>query len=110
MSSTDLNTISIDVPDLANQVQSLVERDGYVILRDVIDKATCELLVEEVDRVEREYDIEFGQNEFEGFQTRRIFNLIARGPRFRELVINERVLTAVESLLGSPITTDISPT
>lgn len=100
MSSTDLNTISIDVPDLENQVQSLVERDGYVILRDVIDKATCKLLVEEVDRVEREYDIEFGQNEFEGFQTRRIFNLIARGPRFRELVINERVLTAVESLLG----------
>lgn len=100
MAPSTLNSISIDDPNLAEQVQTFVERDGYVVLRDVIDEETCAKLVEEVGRVEREFNIEFGKNEFEGFQTRRIFNLIARGPRFRDLVLHERVLDAVEAVLG----------
>lgn len=96
----NLNTVSVTAPDLTNQVGAYIEADGYVIISDVIDAATCANLVEEVDRVESEYGIEFGKNEFEGFQTRRIFNLIARGPRFRDLVINETVLASVEAILG----------
>ena len=95
-----LNTVPVDAPDLTSQVQTYVEADGYVIVSDVIDKETCTQLVDEVDRVESEFEIEFGKNEFEGFQTRRIFNLIARGPLFRELVINEPVLSGVEAVLG----------
>jgi ectoine hydroxylase-related dioxygenase (phytanoyl-CoA dioxygenase family) len=66
----------------------------------VLDSETCGLMVEEIDRVESEYEIEFGKNEFEGFRTRRIFNLIARGPRFRKLVVDERVMATVEEILG----------
>jgi len=95
-----LNTVPVNAPDLTSQVQTYVEADGYVIVSDVIDKETCAQLVDEVDRVESEFEIEFGKNEFEGFQTRRIFNLIARGPLFRELVINEPVLSGVEAVLG----------
>jgi ectoine hydroxylase-related dioxygenase (phytanoyl-CoA dioxygenase family) len=100
MALMNLNSVSVDAHDCANQVKDFVESDGYAVVLDVIDPATCVQLKEEVDRVESAFDIAFGENEFEGFQTRRIFNLIARGPRFRELVINEAVLSAVEAILG----------
>jgi hypothetical protein len=91
MATPRLNIISANATDLGTltrEVDAFVNQDGYAIIRDVIDPATCAQLIDEVDRVEREFDIPFGNNDFEGFQTRRIFNLIARGPRFRELVIN----------------------
>jgi ectoine hydroxylase-related dioxygenase (phytanoyl-CoA dioxygenase family) len=78
----------------------MVERDGYAILTGVLEDARCRALVEEVDRVERDFAIDFGKNDFEGFRTRRIFNLIARGPRFRDLVIDEKILASVEAVLG----------
>jgi ectoine hydroxylase-related dioxygenase (phytanoyl-CoA dioxygenase family) len=87
-------------PDLAGRVATLVEAQGYAIVEDVIALDTCAALIEEIERVECEHDIAYGQNDFEGFRTRRIFNLIARGPRFRDLVIEPRVLAAVEAILG----------
>lgn len=95
-----LNVISANADDLVASVEALVEADGYAIIHDVIDDTTCGQLIAEIDRVEREFDVTFGQNGFEGFQTRRIFNLIARGPSFRDLVINETILQSIEGLLG----------
>ena len=95
-----LNRIPADAPDLLTTLTQALDEDGYAILTDVLDASTCKTLVDEVDRVEREYEIPFGANEFEGFKTRRIFNLIARGPAFRELVITEPLLSAVEAVLG----------
>jgi ectoine hydroxylase-related dioxygenase (phytanoyl-CoA dioxygenase family) len=100
MGSLSLNTVPADASDLATQVSALFETDGYAIISGAIDQANCERLIEEVGQVESEFDIGFGKNTFEGLQTRRIFNLIARGPRFRELVINPTVLGAVEAILG----------
>jgi len=94
------NTVSVDAPELPREVVSRVDRDGYVILTGVLDAARCRALVEEVDRVERDFEIPFGKNDFEGFRTRRIFNLIARGPRFRDLVLDPTVLASVEAILG----------
>jgi ectoine hydroxylase-related dioxygenase (phytanoyl-CoA dioxygenase family) len=98
-----LNTVPADAADLKAEVAGLVDADGYAIIPNLLDAATCASLISEVDRVEHEFDIAFGNNEFEGLQTRRIFNLIARGPRFRDLVTNEIVLSAVESILGDDI-------
>ncbi len=100
MAGSALNSISADAPDLAREVAARVERDGYVVLTGVLDGEHCRALVEEVDRVEREFGILFGKNDFEGFRTRRIFNLIARGPRFRDVVLDPIVLAAVEVMLG----------
>ncbi len=97
---SSLNTVSADAHDLTSQIQTFVETDGYAVIDGVLDKETCALLVEDIDQIEREHDIEFGKNEFEGFRTRRIFNLIARGQRFRELAINETILAGVEAILG----------
>lgn len=103
MTIAGLNTVSIDEADLNARVERLVNTDGYAIIRGVLDAASCASLIAEVDRVEGDFDIEFGNNEFEGFQTRRIFNLISRGPRFRSLVTDETVLSAVEAILGDDI-------
>ena len=100
MTTPSLNTVSVGAADLALIVENFVATDGYAIINGVIDEATCTKLIAEIDRVESEFNIEFGKNEFEGVHTRRIFNLIARGPRFRELVIDESVLATVEGILG----------
>lgn len=103
MATPSPNMISAQTTDLATlatEVAAFVDRDGYAIIRDVLDASACTRLIAEVDQVEREFEIPFGKNDFEGFQTKRIFNLIARGPRFRDLVTNETMLGAIEALLG----------
>jgi ectoine hydroxylase-related dioxygenase (phytanoyl-CoA dioxygenase family) len=103
MATASLNTARVDATDLIAKVERFVATDGYAIVTDVIDQATCANLIAEVTRVEREFGIDFGKSDFEGFHTRRIFNLIARGPRFRDLVIDETVLGLVEAILGDGI-------
>lgn len=92
--------LSAETPDLPRAVAARVEHDGYAILTDVVDGSYCRALVSEIDRLEREQAIPYGANDFEGFRTRRIFNLIASGPRFRELVLEPRLLAVVEAILG----------
>lgn len=98
--ATDDNRFSARDPELATRVAAAVDERGYAIVTDLLDAATCRALVAEVDRVEREHGIGFGTSEFEGFHTRRIFNLIARGPAFRDLVIDDTLLAVIEALLG----------
>ena len=100
MATSNLNTVSVDDSELANRVQAFVETDGYAVIGGVLDEETCALFVKEIDRIERDEKVEFGNNEFEGFRTRRIFNLIARSPQFGELAINEPVLSTIEAILG----------
>lgn len=60
----NLNTVSFDSADLNAMVESLVNANGYAIVPDVLDAATCTALISEVDRVERELETPFGNNEF----------------------------------------------
>ncbi|MFP8877698.1 MAG: phytanoyl-CoA dioxygenase family protein [Myxococcota bacterium] len=85
---------------LAERVTEAVNAEGYAVVTGFLGAGDCDDLVAEVDRVERDHGIDFGKNDFEGFQTRRIFNLIQRSPRFRELVVDEGMLDIIESILG----------
>lgn len=87
--------------ELPGAAAEAVNRDGWAIVEGVISAARVAALIEEVERVEREQSIGFGPNDFEGFRTRRIFNLIQYSPLFRELVVDEGVLGLVGALLGS---------
>jgi ectoine hydroxylase-related dioxygenase (phytanoyl-CoA dioxygenase family) len=100
MPSVPPNSVPADDPELASKVAPLVDSNGYAIVRDVLAPEACMKLIAEIDRVEREFEIDFGKNEFEGLCTKRIFNLIARGPLFRDLVIEEKVMGSVEAVLG----------
>ena len=87
-------------PGLADLVAKAVHEEGYAIVTDALSPEVCEELVRELDRVESAFGIEFGKNDFEGFRTRRVFDLIQRSPRFREVVIDERLLSWMEAILG----------
>lgn len=100
MTAGATNRFSALIADDVSKIGDAVRTDGYAIVENVIDPPRCADLIAEVDRVESEYSIDYGPNDFEGFRTRRIFNLIRRSPLFRELVIHDGMLGLMEEVLG----------
>lgn len=100
MSSPSDNRIPADDPELGERAAELVERDGFAIVTGLLDEVACKQLVDDVVTLEAQLGTAFGANDFEGFRTRRIFNLISRGPRFRELVLHPRMEEVVEAIVG----------
>ncbi len=92
--------IAAEDPHLVTKVAAAVDERGCAIIADVIDRERCEALVTEVQQVERAHGIAEGTNEFEGFSTRRIFNLISKSALFRELVIDPTMVPVIEAVLG----------
>jgi ectoine hydroxylase-related dioxygenase (phytanoyl-CoA dioxygenase family) len=76
-----------------------IERDGYTVLERVIEPDLVEELLEVIDRVMVDAEIPFGANRFLGERTRRIFNLLARDPRFARVPLHPAVLPLVEQVL-----------
>ena len=75
------------------------DRDGYVVLEDVIEADLVGALLETIDRVMVDAEIPFGSNSFLGVRTRRIFNLLARDPLFARVPLHPAVLPLVEQVL-----------
>jgi ectoine hydroxylase-related dioxygenase (phytanoyl-CoA dioxygenase family) len=75
------------------------DRDGYVVLEDVIEADLVVELLEAIDRVMVDAAIPFGANAFLGFRTRRVFNLLARDPLFARVPLHPSVLPLVEQVL-----------
>jgi ectoine hydroxylase-related dioxygenase (phytanoyl-CoA dioxygenase family) len=93
------NRISAHDPDVSAKASALIDRDGFAIITDVLTAAECSSLVDELDRVEADYGITEGTNDFEGFETRRIFNVMAKSEPIRDLVLNPVVLSVAEAVL-----------
>ena len=99
--TTDLgNRFHASDAGLGEAVAGAVERDGVAVIEGLLDPDLCAALVGDVQTLERELDTPYGANDFEGFRTRRIFNLISKGERFRDLVLHERMDEVVEAILG----------
>jgi ectoine hydroxylase-related dioxygenase (phytanoyl-CoA dioxygenase family) len=77
-----------------------VQREGYTIVEDAIAPALVDALRAELDRLERELDVKPASNLFEGLQTIRIYNLLARSRVFEEVPVHDKVLPIVERVLG----------
>ncbi len=99
-SPTVVEPIPAATPDASGQIAATVEAHGYAIVSDVIDPAACSALVAEIQLVEADYDITEGTNDFEGIETRRIFDLLSKTAMVRELTINPVVLNGIEAILG----------
>lgn len=95
-----LNRVSAGDPDLAGQAAAAIEADGYVVITDVLAADECQALVEEIQRVEAAHEIGEGANDFEGFSTRRIFDLISKSEPFRRLTFHPTTLPVMEAVLG----------
>jgi ectoine hydroxylase-related dioxygenase (phytanoyl-CoA dioxygenase family) len=103
MATTALHTHPATSPTLATDMAASVNAEGYAIVTGVLDADECAALVNEVHRVEADHNIAAGTNNFEGLNTRRIFDLIGKSPLFRELVIRESTLAAAEAILGADL-------
>lgn len=87
-------------PDLQIHLDRIA-RDGFTIVPDVLPPAHCDALLEDLDRLDAALGIGFGTNSFEGFRTRRIYNLLAHGKLYEEIPVHARVLPVVEGVLDA---------
>lgn len=76
-----------------------IERQGFTIIRDVLDPDAIAHARDVLARLERDLAIEPARNDFEGHRTRRVYNLLARGPLWQRFAIDPRVLPVVEGVL-----------
>ncbi len=88
--------LSADSP--ADEVVSVLERDGAVIIDDVLPAAKVDELVAELRPfVEATAP---GRDSFTGARTTRTGALVARSPKTRPLVMDPRVLAVCDAVLG----------
>jgi ectoine hydroxylase-related dioxygenase (phytanoyl-CoA dioxygenase family) len=78
-----------------------IDRDGYTIVEGVLSGAEADALAAELARLDAALGIGFGTNSFEGFRTRRIYNLLAHGARWEAIPVHPRVLPIVEGVLDA---------
>lgn len=83
----------------AERLAREVREQGYAIAPGLVPAALVAELTRTIDRLLVELAVPFGPNDFLGRSTRRIFNLLARDPAFRQVPIFERTLAVVERLL-----------
>ncbi len=78
---------------------SEIKGRGYTILEGVIEPNLIEELLAALDRITRERQIGTCDNEFEGHETVRVYNLLAHDDVFAKVPIHPAVLPVVEQVL-----------
>jgi|JI10StandDraft_1071094.scaffolds.fasta_scaffold382861_2 ectoine hydroxylase-related dioxygenase (phytanoyl-CoA dioxygenase family) len=84
-----------------DRLAASVREQGYAIAPGIVPTALVGELTETIDRLLVDLAIPYGSNAFLGRATRRIFNLLARDPAFREVPVFARTLPVVERLLDA---------
>ncbi len=87
---------------MADDVSGHVERiarEGYTIVEDAIEPELVDRLSARIAELERDLSAKPSNNLFEGLNTVRIYNLLARGRVFEEVPMHARVLPIVERVL-----------
>ena len=85
----------------ASEAGRVVREDGFAILESALSPALVSRLVAAIDTLIAELETPFGGNEFLGTRTRRIFNLLSRGPVFAEVPVLDAILPVVDAVIGS---------
>ena len=96
----------------ADVVVDALERDGCVVVEHFIDPAKVAALKDEL--APHREQTPTGRNDFEGFDTRRIYALFAKTRGFDELAIDPLLLGVLDAVLGhyqlsGPVGIDIGP-
>ena len=74
----------------SEKLSEVLERDGCLVIDRVLSRATLDRLTSEMEpHVEA---TPHGQDEFDGFKTRRTGMLVARSPTSHEIIMNRSVL------------------
>ena len=78
-----------------------LKRDGYVVLEGLLDADTLAAVGAEMDRIHRSTPL--GITDFEGFQTKRIYNLMAKTRAADTLCSQARIVAIAEAYLAGQI-------
>jgi ectoine hydroxylase-related dioxygenase (phytanoyl-CoA dioxygenase family) len=78
-----------------------VQARGWSVIEDAIDSSLIDELAEDLDCLEKELDVQPADNSFEGRNTRRVYNLLARGEVWWRVPVHPAVLPVVEGVLDS---------
>jgi ectoine hydroxylase-related dioxygenase (phytanoyl-CoA dioxygenase family) len=84
--------------DAATHVAKIAEV-GYTIVENAIEPALVDRIAAELVRLEEALGVQPAQNPFEGANTLRIYNLLARGKVFEEIPVHASILPIVEGVL-----------
>jgi ectoine hydroxylase-related dioxygenase (phytanoyl-CoA dioxygenase family) len=76
-----------------------IARDGWTVVERAIEPELIEALHDDLLRLERELDVRPSANPFEGADTLRIYNLLARGDLYARIPVHPAVLPIVERVL-----------
>lgn len=82
-----------ELPETAADHKTLM-RDGYVIVERVLDKAKCDAIRAESNRL----IAGSGRNAFEGFKTQRVYNVLGKSRVFDDLIDHPRLLALFDRL------------
>jgi len=88
----------LDRDNLATH-KARIDQDGYTILERAIDADMVGTLSEDLVRLEHFFGIKPSDNDFEGANTVRIYNLLALGKRYEAVPVHPKVLPLVETVL-----------
>ncbi|HEX6392904.1 MAG TPA: phytanoyl-CoA dioxygenase family protein [Acidimicrobiales bacterium] len=78
-----------------------VRTRGWTVLEDAIEPGLVDALAEDLDRLERDLDVQPSDNSFEGRSTLRVYNLLARGEVWWQVPVHPAVLPVVEGVLDN---------
>ena len=78
---------------------AIIAREGFTIVEDAIAPEMVDRLVLAIDALHDELSVSPAQNIFEGLSTLRVYNLLARGKVFEEVVVHDAILPIIESVL-----------
>jgi ectoine hydroxylase-related dioxygenase (phytanoyl-CoA dioxygenase family) len=78
-----------------------IAREGYTIIPGAIEPDLVRALREDLDRLVAELGVVPSDNDFEGRETLRVYNLLARGPLYARVPVHPEVLPVVEGVLDA---------
>ena len=87
-----------------SQAVNEISANGWVVIEDIIELDLIEEIHDQLDHLEKELDVQNGENLFEGTRTSRIYNLLAHGETFEKMPVHQNVLPVVEGVLGQGLT------
>lgn len=86
--------------EVSAQAINQLHSDGYCVIEDAISPDLVAELRAALDEIETEQGLKYASTSFEGYQTLRIYNLLARHPAFERIPTHKNTLPIAESILG----------
>jgi ectoine hydroxylase-related dioxygenase (phytanoyl-CoA dioxygenase family) len=105
---TDTAADSALAPDWARH-RTEIDEQGFTVVPGAIDADLVDALRQDLERLEVELGAKPARNGFEGTNTVRIYNLLARGRIYEQVPVHANVLPLVEHVLDeSPLISSLS--